>query len=376
MAFTDTQTKALKAKLSAKHVKTRQNGGQTLHYIEGWHAIAEANRVFGFDAWDRQTIATKCVWQGILRNFRACSYTATVRIRVRARNLTIVREGSGSGHGTGLTPGEAHERALKQAETDAMKRALVTFGNPFGLALYDKERHGVRQPSSKSRPVKGKKATWTVFASSGEPLSSFSDPMAYCAALRQELESADSAEGAKALWGWNRATITHLRNSLPDLRTEGGQHHVNALSEFYRARLAALSKDAPEPPTAVNAAQVPAQSSRPGLAVKGPRRVRDKDHLRFVANQPCLVCGRAPTQAHHIRFAQVRALSRKPSDEWAVPLCATHHRSLHDAGDEKAWWRDRGFDPISEAKRLWDQTRGVENAEGSLQQKASSQTFD
>ncbi len=66
MAFTDTQTKALKAKLSAKHVKTRQGGGLTLHYIEGWHAIAEANRVFGFDAWDRQTIATRCVWQGTL----------------------------------------------------------------------------------------------------------------------------------------------------------------------------------------------------------------------------------------------------------------------------------------------------------------------
>ena len=96
MAFTDTQTRALKAKLSAKYVKTRQGGGLTLHYIEGWHAIAEANRVFGFDAWDRQTVATRCVWEGTLRNLRACSYTATVRIQVRAGGMTIVREGSGS----------------------------------------------------------------------------------------------------------------------------------------------------------------------------------------------------------------------------------------------------------------------------------------
>ena len=369
MAFTDTQTKALKAKLSAKHVKTRQSEGQTLHYIEGWHAIAEANRVFGFDAWDRQTIATNCVWQGTLRNFRACSYTATVRIRVRAGDLEIVREGSGSGHGTGLTPGEAHERALKQAETDAMKRALVTFGNPFGLALYDKERHGVRQSSAKGHPAKAKNVTWTLLAPTGEPLSHHSDPIAYCVALRQELESTDSAEAARALWKRNRETITRIRNSLPDLRTEGGQHHVNALSEFYRARLNELPKGPPESSSKVHPDQIDGQSAQLGLAMKGPRRVRDKDHLRFVASQPCLVCGRSPTQAHHIRFAQVRALSRKPSDEWAVPLCATHHRALHDAGDEKAWWRDRGFDPISEAKRLWDQTRGVEEIGGPPQRR-------
>ena len=93
------------------------------------------------------------------------------------------------------------------------------------------------------------------------------------------------------------------------------------------------------------------------LAIATPRRVRDKDHLKFVAQQPCLVCGRQPSQAHHIRLAQLRAMSTKPSDEWVVPLCATHHRALHDAGDEESWWKDQNVDPFVEALQLWQATR-------------------
>ncbi len=93
------------------------------------------------------------------------------------------------------------------------------------------------------------------------------------------------------------------------------------------------------------------------LPISAPRRIRDKDHLRYVASQPCLVCGRSPGHAHHIRFAQPRAMGRKVSDEWTVPLCATHHRSLHTAGDEARWWKARGIDPIALAKRCWQQSR-------------------
>ena len=89
------------------------------------------------------------------------------------------------------------------------------------------------------------------------------------------------------------------------------------------------------------------------LPISAPRRVRDKDHLRYVASQPCLVCGRSPGHAHHIRFAQPRAMSRKVSDEWTVPLCATHHRALHSVGDEEKWWKERQVDPIILAKQLW-----------------------
>ncbi len=82
--FSEPQVKALSSKLSVKHVRTRQHSGLTLSYIEGWHTIAEANRIFGYDAWDRQTMAVKCVWEGMKGNRSACSYIARVRVRVRA----------------------------------------------------------------------------------------------------------------------------------------------------------------------------------------------------------------------------------------------------------------------------------------------------
>jgi hypothetical protein len=93
------------------------------------------------------------------------------------------------------------------------------------------------------------------------------------------------------------------------------------------------------------------------LTVPAPRRYRNRDHLRFVVQQPCLLCGRKPSDAHHIRFVQPRALGRKASDEFAVPLCRSHHRAVHRAGDEKAWWKQAGTDPIKAARQLWNHTR-------------------
>jgi hypothetical protein len=93
------------------------------------------------------------------------------------------------------------------------------------------------------------------------------------------------------------------------------------------------------------------------LTVGAPRRYRNRDHLRFVMQQPCLLCGRKPSDAHHIRFVQPRALGRKASDEFAVPLCRSHHRAVHRAGDEKAWWKQAGIDPITVARKLWKHTR-------------------
>ena len=130
MALTDPQVRQLRAKLDARHVKTRKANGTDLHYVEGWHVIAEANRIFGYDAWDRRTLATNCVWSGADSQHYAAAYTAKVRVSVRAGEVTIVREGSGTGEAKAFTPGQAHELALKGAETDATKRALATFGNP------------------------------------------------------------------------------------------------------------------------------------------------------------------------------------------------------------------------------------------------------
>jgi hypothetical protein len=83
------------------------------------------------------------------------------------------------------------------------------------------------------------------------------------------------------------------------------------------------------------------------------RRVRDREHVRSVAQQPCLVCGRRPSDSHHLRFAQSRALSRKVSDEFVVPLCRGHHRQVHRFADESAWWRQRGIDALGVARVLW-----------------------
>jgi hypothetical protein len=85
--------------------------------------------------------------------------------------------------------------------------------------------------------------------------------------------------------------------------------------------------------------------------------LRDKAHLKFVASQPCLICGRQPSDPHHLRFAQPRAIGLKVSDEFTVPLCRGHHRELHRAGNEAVWWQDRRIDPLEIAKNLWEQTR-------------------
>jgi ERF superfamily len=93
------------------------------------------------------------------------------------------------------------------------------------------------------------------------------------------------------------------------------------------------------------------------LAIATPRRYRNLEHLRYVAQQACLICGRRQSDPHHLRYLQPRALARKVSDEFAVPLCRSHHRAVHRAGDEQAWWRAAGIDPLKVARRLWRQTR-------------------
>ena len=92
------------------------------------------------------------------------------------------------------------------------------------------------------------------------------------------------------------------------------------------------------------------------LARPEPRRFRDKEHVKFVAKQACLICGRRPADAHHLRFAQHRALGRKVSDEFTVPLCRGHHREIHRSSDEAAWWKNAGVDPTITARTLWLET--------------------
>ncbi len=99
------------------------------------------------------------------------------------------------------------------------------------------------------------------------------------------------------------------------------------------------------------------------LAFPEPRRIRDRDHIQYVIKQPCLICGRRPSDPHHLRFAQSRALGRKVSDEFTVPLCRAHHREIHRCGNEGSWWRNTGIDPLTAARALWLETHPLPRAE-------------
>jgi hypothetical protein len=356
MTFSDPQLKLLSSKLNGKHVRTREMRGRTLSYIEGWYAIAEANRVFGFDSWDRETVWAECVWSEAKRDTKLCAYAARVRIRVRAGETVVCREGSGVGHGSGETLGEAHEIALKEAETDAMKRALVTFGNLFGLALYDREQNGVRRKIS---VVAAKSVSWAFLSSTGETLSMHENPQTFCAAMREALNATQTCDHLNALWACNVGTINELRAILPHLKTAHGTHYADVLEKL-RERQAARLKSSAEPPVLVADSGI----ARALSLLPHPKRIRDASHLQFIGSLPCLVCERTPAQAHHLLFAQPRALSSKPSDEWTVPLCLLHHRALHDVGAEETWWVDQGIDAKSEAERLWQITQGGESREG------------
>ena len=104
----------------------------------------------------------------------------------------------------------------------------------------------------------------------------------------------------------------------------------------------------------------PVKIEKGELMISEPRRHRDKAHLKFVASHPCLVCGRNPADAHHLRFTQPRAMGRKVSDEFTVPLCRTHHRDNHRFGDERAWWSKQAIDPVGTSRKLWFSTRRIE----------------
>jgi DNA repair and recombination protein RAD52 len=137
--------KELTRKLDPANVKPAKAFGPKGDYIEGWHAIAEANRIFGFGEWSYTIPECTCVHQGpreIGKDKKpgfGVTYTAKVSVEVGG----AIREDFGAGHGYDVDCGLAHESAIKEAITDALKRALRTFGNPFGLALYDKSRENV-----------------------------------------------------------------------------------------------------------------------------------------------------------------------------------------------------------------------------------------
>ena len=139
-------------------------------------------------------------------------------------------------------------------------------------------------------------------------------------------------------------------------------HHAEGLPAAEHGSEAMPSVEPIEPPVAETDAPEPRRKPRGKSVDKSvlshpePRRIRDRDHVRFVAQQACLICGRKPCDAHHLRFAQSRVLGRKVSDEFTVPLCRGHHREVHRHGDEAAWWGEAGIDPTVSARELWLET--------------------
>ena len=143
MSFNEEQKKLLNQKINKDNVTFRPGGGgQKLAYVESWHVIQEANRIFGFDGWSSETLETFLVSE----DPKCITYVARVRITVG----DIVREGTGAGHGRRGSIGDKYESAVKEAESDARKRALMQFGDQFGLSLYDKDKAWLKADDSKS----------------------------------------------------------------------------------------------------------------------------------------------------------------------------------------------------------------------------------
>jgi hypothetical protein len=159
--------------------------------------------------------------------------------------------------------------------------------------------------------------------------------------------------------------VMGAKNSLPAADAE-------RVEQAFQARLASITADAGAPSTQKVEPPLP----RPGrkkrrrvavvdkslLALPAPRRIRDRDPVKSVAKQPCLICGRRPADAHHLRFAQAPALGRKVSDEFTVPLCRGHHREVHRCGDEASWWAKIGIDAAATARVLWLKTHPLPTA--------------
>jgi hypothetical protein len=197
----------------------------------------------------------------------------------------------------------------------------------------------------------------------------------------QSTATRDRLLGELAMLGSADAAASWAQEAI---RAKNGLTAIDAtrVEEAFAARLADLSiaddaqiapalepASAPAPKASSHSLASAGDSAPTGidksiLAVAEPRRHRDRQHLRFVAKQACLVCGRKHSDPHHLGFMQPRALGRKVSDEFVVPLCRIHHREIHRAGDERAWWKQAGIDPIDVARTLWSNTR--QNA-GTLQ---------
>src|SRR5258706_7237975 len=272
--FSKEQLKKLTGKLDRSRVHSRESHGRKIDYIEGWFAIAEANAIFGFSGWDREMVHFERVFQQQRSAGTQCGYVARVRLKVRAGERIIIREGTGFGQGVSFDPPEAYERALKAAETDATKRALATFGNRFGLSLYDREQAGVTktapQPlasSSKTRslsPTEERDKIFVLTAPDGALLAENLSAEGFCSGLRQLLDAASDGQELKQLHEHNLAAMARLREIAPQLKSARGEHYADILERLV-ARPVSEAQNAK--PAVVPAPTVDAQKRETPAAV-------------------------------------------------------------------------------------------------------------
>jgi DNA recombination protein Rad52 len=212
--FAKSQLKKLATELDPRRIQRRQQDGRALSYIEGWFVLAEANRIFGYDGWDREMVHCERVFERKSRDTTECGYLARVRVRVRAQSTTITREGTGFGLAIAATPGEAHERALKAAETDATKRALVTFGSRFGLMLYDKERRMGSVSQSRAVSNVSQPPEWPGTSESAEGLLSRPRVNEAVAGSSSRSATSEAAPGPSSLPATGEGAVTDAARAV------------------------------------------------------------------------------------------------------------------------------------------------------------------
>jgi hypothetical protein len=253
-----------------------------------------------------------------------------------------------------------------------------------GFSVDSSERAAPLNKSHPVRPGNGYEGRAGRGSRAAAPKSSVMTP-SQSAELRDRLltEVAEIRSGEQAE-GWARMALPSKNDlTAADAKAVEAAFELrwseiaadNGISEAGRGEVVGVESDCQEPSPYPSLAVIPAPNldvvatpPPPGidksvLALPEPKRHRNKEHLRFVAQQPCLVCGRTPSDPHHLRFAQARALGRKVSDEFVVPLCRSHHRALHRVGNEPGWWQGAGIDPLVVARQLWGQSRLIEQVE-------------
>ena len=199
--------------------------------------------------------------------------------------------------------------------------------------------------------------------------ASFNKPSEFAAALRNVMTKAQEMETLFAIWEQNVDTVRSLNKSLKQgsASKAGIAKSLVAHLKTCAIALAKAGDRAGDGTQGIKDEPSLLGRDRPKidksvLTISEPKRLRSKEHLRFVTRQPCLICGRLPSHAHHVRYAQSRGLGLKVSDEFTVPLCATHHAENHATGDELRWWQDHKTDPLAVADRLWRQTHPVKHS--------------